>query len=293
MAFLDHGGGHSRDFCPVVAALASVRGDERMKKYGILLFTVLLSVLLCMSVSAESAAPRLADEADILTKTEESELILLLDEISERQRVDVVVHTVQSIGTDSVQDAADNLFERCGYGMGEDRSCILLLISMEARDWHITTAGYGITAATKVGIAYIEENMVPYLSDGAYAEAFSTYAEICDRFITMAKSGNPFDADDLPKEPFPVLRNLIVCLGIGMIVGWIAVGKMKAKLISVRRRSEATEYTKHGSMHVTESKDIFLYRTVSKTEKSDSSTEKSETHQTSSGTTVGGNGGKF
>ena len=66
---------------------------------------------------------------------------------------------------------------------------------------------------------------VPYLSAGAYETAFSTYAGICDTFLTMAKNGDPFDADDLPKLPFPALRNLIICLVIGMITGGIAVGK--------------------------------------------------------------------
>ena len=276
-----------------MAAVASVREDGSMKKYGILWITVVLSLVLCISVSAENYAPRLWDDADILTESEESILISQLDEISERQMVDIVVHTVWSIGEYSAQDAADNIFENYRYGMGEDRNCILLLVSMEYHDWHITTAGYGITAVTDAGIAYIEENMVPYLSDGEYIEAFSAYADICDTFITMAKSGNPFDADDLPKEPFPVLRNLIVCLVIGIIAGWIVVSKMKAELITVRHQTGAAVYTRQGSMNVTGSKDIFLYRTVSKTEKSDSNSAKSGTHKTSSGTTVGGGGGKF
>ena len=266
---------------------------ESMKKYGILWITVILSLVLCLSVSAESTAPRLWDDADILTESEERELLSQLDEISERQMVDIVVHTIWSIGDYSAQDAADNIFESYGYGMGEDRNCILLLVSMEYHDWHITTAGYGITAVTDVGITYMEENMVPYLSAGEYETAFSTYADICDTFITMAKSGNPFDADDLPEEPFPALRNLIICLVIGIIAGWIAVGKMKAELITVKQQTGAADYTRQGSMNVTQSRDIFLYRTVSKTVKSDSDSNKSSTHKTSSGTTVGGGGGKF
>lgn len=264
-----------------------------MKKYGILWITVILSLALCLSVSAESTAPRLLDDADILTESEESELLSQLDEISERQMTDIVVHTVWSIGDYSAQDVADNIFESYGYGMGEDRNCILLLVSMEYRDWHITTAGYGIKAVTDAGITYMKENMVPYLSAGEYYEAFSTFAEISDTFITMAKNGNPFDADDLPKAPFPALRNLVVCLVIGVIAGWIAVSKMKAKLITVKQRTEASDYTRQGSMNVTQSRDIFLYRTVSRTEKADSNSGKSSTHQTSSGTTVGGGGGKF
>ena len=68
---------------------------------------------------------------------------------------------------------------------------------------------------------------------------------------------------------------------------------MKAKLITGRCQTGAAVYTRQGSMNVTEARDIFLYRTVSKTEKADSNSGKSSTHKTSSGTTVGGGGGKF
>ena len=107
----------------------------------------------------------------------------------------------------------------------------------------------------------------------------------------MARSGNPFDTDDLPKKQFPAVRNLIICLIIGMIGAWVITGKKKAQLTSVKRQTAAKNYTKNDSLKIYESKDIFLYKTISKTEKSGNFS--SSTHKTKSGTTVGGGGGKF
>ena len=253
---------------------------------------VLLLVSVSMQISAVGSYPRLTDEADILTDTEETEIIELLDEISQRWQVDIVICTVPSIGEHSAMEYADNLFEDRFYGMGDDRNCILLMVSIEYGDWHITTAGYGIKAVTDVGIDYIGDVIVPMLSDGEFAEAFHEYAAICDQFIEMARSGNPFDADDLPKEPFPAVRNFIICLAIGLVAAWIMTGKKKAQLITVRRQTAAKNYTKEGSLKIDESKDLFLYKTVTRRERADNSGS-SSTHTTKSGTTVGGGGGKF
>lgn len=258
----------------------------------IMIAVILLHASVSMQFSAVSSYPRLTDEADILTDAEETEIHKLLDEISLSRQVDVVICTVSSIGEYSAMEYADTLFEDRFYGMGDDRSCILLMISMEYSDWHITTTGYGVTAVTDVGIDYIEDEIVPMLSDGKFAAAFRKYASICDRFIEMARSGNPFDADDLPKEPFSVMQNFIICLLIGIIAAWIMTGKKKAQLITVKKQTAAKNYTKEGSLKINESKDLFLYKTVTRSERSDNSGS-SSTHTTGSGTTVGGGGGKF
>lgn len=263
-----------------------------MKRICIVFFTLFLCLLACVSVSAGGNAPRLVDDADILSDAQEQTLLAKLDTISEQQMVDVVIHTLSSVGENSAMDAADNIFESYGYGMDADRSCILLLVSMEESEWHITTAGYGITAVTDVGLEYLSEQFVPYLSAEEYLTAFTVYADTCDDFLDRARSGDPFDADDLPKDPFPAVRNFFICLVIGIIAAWILVGKQKSQLTSVRQKLAAKDYTKPGSLSITESKDFFLYKTVNRSEKSDSSGG-SSTHKTSTGTMVGGGGGKF
>ena len=263
-----------------------------MKKYLYIMLAILLLVSASISVYADTMYPRLMDEADVLTDAEEAEILEKLDKISADKQVEIVICTVPSVGDYSAMEYADNLFEERFYGLGSDRNCVLLLISMEYSDWHITTAGYGITAFTDVGIDYIGEQITPMMSDGDFADAFLEYASICDRFIEMARNGNPFDADDLPMEPFPAVRNFIICLLIGAIAAGIMTGKKKAQLITVRRQTAAKNYTKEGSLKIDESKDLFLYKTVTRRERADNSGS-SSTHTTKSGTTVGGGGGKF
>ena len=85
----------------------------------------------------------------------------------------------------------------------------------------------------------------------------------------------------------------LVGVGLAMFI----VGRMKAQLKTVRFQAAAGDYMKSGSLNITESKDTFLYNTVTRTAKpknTDSgSSGGSSTHTSSSGETHGGGGGKF
>ena len=120
----------------------------------------------------ERLLPQLVDDAGLLDSSEEEELESELDEISERQQFDVVVVTVNSLEGKTPQDYADDFYDYNGYGYGSDHDGVLLLVSMEDRDWYMSTTGYGITAITDAGREYISDQFVPYLSDGEYLEAF-------------------------------------------------------------------------------------------------------------------------
>ncbi|MGN0459689.1 MAG: TPM domain-containing protein [Ruminococcus sp.] len=264
------------------------------------LLTILFACVICfsavISVSADDnslSLIRLVDEADLLTDSQEATLLTQLDKISEKHQMDVMVVTVASLEGYTPQEFADNIFDYCGYGIGDNNDGLLLLVSIEDNDWHISTSGYAITAFTDAGIEYMSEKFVPYLSDGEYDKAFSTYAQLCDEFITQAKTGEPYDSGNLPKEPFNIGFSIIIALGIGLVFALIVVFSMKRKMKSVRFQPAASDYVKSGSMNITESRDLFLYSHLDKRARPKDNDSGSSTHTSSSGSTHGGGGGKF
>ncbi len=245
----------------------------------------LLPVLL---LPATAASARLADNAGLLTAQEAAEVQALLDEISARQGVDIVIVTVASTGERSAMEYADDYFDYNDYRLDG----ILLLLSMDTRDWWVSTAGYGITAITDAGLNYISDRFVPYLSDEDYARGFTEFATLCDEFITQAKTGHPYDTGNLPKNPFRLGLNLLVALGLGSAGAMFATGSMKNKLQSVSDQTRADHYAAPGSLQLTQSRELFLYTHLDRREKT-SSGSGSSTHTSSSGTVHGGGGGKF
>lgn len=238
---------------------------------------------------------RLMDIADLLTDKEEEMLLAALDEISERQKMEVAIATVESLEDyNDIQDFADDLYEFCNYGYGENRDGVMFVISMEEREWYISTCGYGITAFTDAGIEYIGGLMKDELSEGNYAAAFHIYTAACDELITQAKEGHPFDRSDLPREPLsPVMLPITFVIGLGLAV--LVVKIMKGQLQTVHSQNTARNYVRTGSLNITQSRDQFLYNRIERTKKAERSSggSGSSTHKSSSGTRHGGGGGKF
>lgn len=262
-----------------------------MKKRIFAFLTILvLLITAAVPVFADGTSSRLADSADILIDSEEATLLSLLDEISVRQQTDIVVVTVDTTDGKTIAEYADDYYDLNGYS--DDG--LMLIVNMDDRDWYIAASGFGITALTDAGREYMSEKFMSDLSAGNYVKAFTSYAELCDDFISQAKKGTPYDAGNLPKAPFAVLRNLIIALIIGFIAALIITGVMKGQLKSVCRQSAASSYVKKDSLHITESRELFLYKRTERKEKTKKEeSEGSQTHTSSSGTTHGGGGGKF
>lgn len=253
-----------------------------------LIVTLVLCLLTAVVLPVCAAPAYLVDDADLLSGTEAAEVEQTLIRIGAKHGMDIVIVTVDSTDGQSPMAYADDYYDYNGYGPDG----ILLLISMAERDWWVSTTGYGITAITDAGLAYMSDRFIPYISDGEYAQAFLEFARLCDQFIAQAKSGAPYDSGNLPKEPFSFGTNLIIALVIGLVAALIVVLVMKAKLKTVHRQVRADAYITADSLRLTCSRDIFLYSHISRRERP-KNTGGSSTHTASSGTRHGGGGGKF
>ena len=87
--------------------------------------------------------------------------------------------------------------------------------------------------------------------------------------------------------------NLVISVVIGFIVAFIATGIMKGKLKTVRANNLAQNYAVPGSLNVYNARDMFLYRQITYTEKSNDSDSSNGSHTSSSGRSHSGKGGSF
>ena len=113
---------------------------KKTRRYISGMIVAVLLFLLCVvqnvnaeDVPAGSELPRLVDDADILTDSEEKELNQQLDTVSEEQECDVIIVTVDSLNGKTVEEYADDYYDDNGYGYGENDSGILFLVAMDDR----------------------------------------------------------------------------------------------------------------------------------------------------------------
>lgn len=259
-----------------------------MKRLTMILTAFLLSMVLVIPVQAHPS--RLVDEAGVLDENEAYDLNSILNQFSEELSFDIVVVTVDSMNGEEAETFADDYYDYNGYGMGEDYDGALLLISMEERQWHISTCGYGIAAISDDDLYVMEDTLVKYLSEGYYSEAFEYFAWLCYNDVKEAKEAGVVYGETV-SEGMGIVMSVMVSLVAGFVLAFIPMFVMKSKMKSVRARNEAADYMDLGSRRITRSHDRFLYHTINRvyTPKQ----EHSSTHTSSSGRSHGGRGGGF
>ena len=265
-----------------------------------------------LSVPEGEHPDRIRDDAELLTRAEKTALTAMADIIAEENEFDVVVATIGSLGGKESWDYAHDFFINEGYGMGENKDGILLLIAIGSgregeRDWaDYTSFGYSDAIFTDSKLDDIEDDMLYYLRKSEWFCGFSTF---------ISGSGAVITADDHPVEKdmdreyyndyfnresfliyLPFLPHtdgiwLIISPVVGIIIAFIILGVMRAKLKSVKFRGDAKDYVVAGSFNLTERSDVFLYNTVTRTVRAESSS--SGGGSGGSHSSGGGHSGKF
>lgn len=256
----------------------------------IFILTFCLTSFITVSASTHRELPLLVDNADLLTDSEERDLNSKLESLSEEQKCEVAIVTVHSLEGKNATEYADDFFDYNGYGYGSSDDGILLLVSMEDRDWAMSTHGYAIKAFTDVGLNYMSNEFLPYLSSGDYRKAFLTFAELCDDLLTQARNGSPYGSNNILASN---TNRILISLGIGVVFAFIITGIMKSKLKSVRFQPAASSYVRRDSVNMRISRDLFLYSRIDRRAKPKNTGSGSSTHRSSSGRIHGGSRGKF
>lgn len=239
----------------------------------IILCFILIVLVLSVCVSAQTSA--VCDHAELLTPSQENQLDKTIQSLSQDHSFQAVIVTVDSLDGKSPKSFAENFYLQGGYGIGETKDGILLLLAMNSRDWYIATHGQTRDIVTDSDIDGISEEIVPYLSDGDYYVAFESFLSLVE--------------DEYQKEQNQWVWNLLIALAIGAAIAGIALFFMRRSMNTARQQNGAGNYMKDGSFDLYECRDFYLYSRTTKVRKSQNNSSGSR----SGGSSFGGRGGKF
>lgn len=220
----------------------------------------------------------LYDEADLLTDEEEAVLTGKLQSISSTYQAQIVICTIASMDGADIDRYLDYLYDTTGFGYGENKDGVLLLVCMAPREYRILSNGFAGVAIDDDAIDTMGDAFVSDLSEGSFAAAFTEFADQCAYYLDGHLNGFPFNFG----------KNLLISLAVGIAVGVIVAFLLKGQLKTVRKQDRANVYVKQNSMNLTHQSDIYLYRTVSRTKKSSSGSSSG-----SGGTARSKGGGSF
>lgn len=258
-----------------------------MKKY--LIFIAVLAVFLfpMLADAASVAIDPVSDYADMLTDAEESELAQRLEYIRNTYAADTAIVTVPTLDGKSAEAYADDFYYYNGYGIGPDDSGILLLISREPRNYHMTTTGRCFDIFNDAAIDYMCGNVEAQLRNDNYYEACLRFAEDCESVLSDYANVERFE------EPKSV-GMLFIMLGIALILAIIITAVAKSSMKNARFGVNADLYAEGRNVNLIGSRDIFLYSNVTKTPiPKQQSGGGSTGHVSSGGRMHGGGGGSY
>lgn len=278
-----------------------------MKRKLICLFLAVMLLSLTISAGADETLWRVIDNADLLDVAEESAHEETIRLLREQYAMDVVILTVHSLEGKTPQTYADTYYDENGYGCGEKKSGLLLLISMEERDWYISTCGEAIYALTDYGIQRLGDELLSGFGI-SYDDGFRMFLNALPEYFEAYQSGPPIDGyadysgdyyhgdqEEVVYYEEEFTPSILLSFLIGLAVAGISIGVMRRGMNTKRFQRSAAGYMQDNSFCMHQQQDLFLYSNVSKVRRQESkpSGGSSSVHRSSSGSRHGGGGGKF
>lgn len=224
--------------------------------FTLLLLLTLFLTLLSLPAAALNGTVYLRDHGGTLTDPQRERISDKLEKISADRGCDIAVVTVRSLGGRDVQRYAHELYDTHGYGQGDGRDGILLLISVTDREYAFSTNGYVYESFTNAALDLLQDDLESLLSADDYMGAIETFADNCDYLLELARSGKAYN-------PFPWII-IPISLILGFVIALVSVSSMKRKLRPVHLAADAQNYVREGSLNLRDSRDVFLYSTVTR-----------------------------
>ena len=243
------------------------------------------------------------DVSGLLTYEQWQELEHRAQTISQRHHCGVyfaIVDDYTDYGDGSVYETTYQLYHNSGLGYGLGRDGIIVLLSMEERDYAMFVYGeYGEYAFNEFGQEMLEERFLGNFEfgqemleerflgnfgDNDWYGGISNYLSGCEEFLAKAEADDPVRPSYWPGI---AMKPALSCLAAG-IVCYILLRGMK----TVRPGAKADAYITAGGLHLTEQRDQFINTTVTRTPIQKQSSGGGSTRSESGG---GGSGrsGKF
>ena len=243
-----------------------------MKKRFVL--AMVLCIALCLTLGGTAYATSsgssnyVIDDIGLLSADEQQELETTAAQLAERYGCGVYVIIVDDY-TDytngSIEDFSEAMYEYYGLGLGDDRNCLLLSLSMSERDYDLDAHGsIGNYAFTDYGKEQLAQEFIDDFRYDNWFAGFRDYMSTAGQYLEVAENGEPVDVYGDSGEIDPAVStgvNILFIVVIPCLISLAVCGIFAAQMKTARRQTGARGYISHGGVDMRVTQDQFLYHT--------------------------------
>ncbi len=234
-----------------------------MKKYLLALLCA-VTVLLSALPAQAAAASCVADQAGLLGREELDGLGRRAEEIAQTYQCGLYIVTVPDYRDYGLTpfDAACNIYRDWGLGVGEWKDGLILMLSMDDRDF--ATATYGPWAQivfTDEVLQHQEPEFLDDFGDNDWYGGFSDFLTTSESYLRTVRSGKTVDTSrrllTSGRVAAVVVQDLLGGTAIALVICFV----IKERMRSVRRKATAEAYAVAGGEHLSVCADRFTHTT--------------------------------
>ncbi len=238
-----------------------------MKKLTLIIIAVLLSFSLVMPCLAKSDSDKslsyITDTVGLLTDDECEELeeyAAKLAQIYSCGVYAIIVDDYRDYGYD-MERICKEFYSEYSLGKGDDKNAVLLLLSMDDRDfWLIDFGSYTAYAITDYGYEAIKDSFLDDFGDDDWYSGFSDYFGQCEELFEAAESGAPID--EVPLTTGERLGfSFVPAFIMGLIAALVTCSVFKAQMKTARKAVEASRYVVPDGIEMHNREDRFTHTT--------------------------------
>lgn len=207
----------------------------------------------------------LIDNAGVISEDAEARLKKQMLDVSEKRKAQLVIVTVNSIGTYTARDYAANFYDYNGYGYGKKNNGVLVLYKhgeIGDRDLWIATTGDAIRQFTDAEIELALDDLQYNIVDGDYDTAFASFIHNSDKFL---------------KLPTPSIKSAILGMFVAAIIVLVYRSRQK-NLIKTPTNESPASYIVPNSVNIKKNEKVLISSVTT-------------VHSSSGGGSGGGGGG--
>ncbi|MDO5133815.1 MAG: TPM domain-containing protein [Eubacteriales bacterium] len=192
----------------------------------------------------DESAPRVVDDAMILTQSEIESLTAKAASISEKYGIDVVIHTARNQGILDRDEYGDKYFTFNGYGYGDDYDGILLTIFKRPNysgGARVYASGKALNKLTAVNKERLENRCEDVVLHREYADAADQWLDQAEHMLRTGRA---------PRSSGSWEFVTVIELLAGLIFGGVSLSGAKRKMATPAIRENANAYVVKNSISI-------------------------------------------